>query len=88
VAGIGHAVTSGRGGKQTFLHFDRVPPQCPFMAVIVGNDLFGGGAFYGIEKKVEQKRICVTGYVKRQGEIPMMLLDAPNQLKIMDDTAK
>jgi hypothetical protein len=88
VAGVGHAIASGRGGKQTFLHLERMPPQCPFMAVIVGNDLFGGGMFYDIEKKVEHKRICVTGYVKRLGEVPMMLLDAPNQLKVEDDKAR
>jgi hypothetical protein len=84
VVAIGHAQAKGQGGKQTFLHFDQAPPDCPFMAVIIGNDLAGGGFFFGIDKKVQGKRTCVTGYVKRQGTMPMMILDAPNQLKISD----
>lgn len=85
VVAIGHVLAKRQGGKQTFLHFDQAPPQSPFMAVIIGGDQFSGGMFWGIEKKVDQKNVCVTGYVKSHDADTMMLLNAPNQLKVIDD---
>jgi hypothetical protein len=85
VVSIGHVLVKRQGGKQTFLHFDQPPPQSPFMVVIIGGDQFSGGLFYGIEKKVDQKNVCATGYVKKHDEAAMMVVDAPNQLKVMDD---
>ena len=85
VVSIGHVLIKRQGGQQTFLHFDQPPPQSPFMVVIIGGDQFSGGLFYGIEKKVDQKNVCATGYVKKHDEAAMMVVDAPNQLKVMDD---
>lgn len=86
VTASSHAIAPGRGGKQTFLYFDQAPALSKFVAVVVGNDLAGGGVFFGIEKRVEQKHVCITGYIKPRGaDGAMMLLDAPNQLKIVED---
>lgn len=85
VVSTGKALAKGQGGKQKFLHFDQAPPHSPFTAVIIGGDLAGGGVFFGIEKKVEHKHVCVTGYVQDHDGTLIMRIDAPNQLKVMGD---
>ena len=81
IVSIGQVLARRQGGKQTFLHFDQAPPNAAFTAVIVGGDLFGS-PFWGIEKKVEHKNVCVTGYVKNHDGTILMVLDGPNQLKV------
>jgi len=88
VVAIGRASAKRQGGHQTFLHFDQAPPNCPFTAVVIGNDTAGGGLFYDIDKKAAGKHACVTGYIKRHDEMPIMLLDAPNQLKLSEVAGK
>ena len=73
-----------QGGAQIFLHYDAPPPNSPMSAVIIGSDLFGS-PFWGIDKKVQNKHICTTGYVKNHDGSLLMVLDAPNQLKVVGD---
>lgn len=84
VAAIGRVLAKREGGAQVFLHFDAPPPDTPMSAVIIGSDTFGS-PFWGIDKKVQQKHVCTTGYVKNHDGKLLMVLDAPNQLKIVGD---
>ena len=45
IAAVGRAFAKREGGKQVFLHFDKAPPDSPFVAVVIGYDLEKSGAW-------------------------------------------
>lgn len=76
------AVASARyaqqvGGKPTFLDLDKAHPKSPFVVVIWGDNR---AAFDAPEKKLLNKRICVTGTIKLFRGRPEMVLTSPSQL--------
>jgi len=81
IAAVGRASAKREGGKQTFLHFDKEPPNSPFVAVIIGRDLEG---YFHVDKALHRKA-CATGYVKQREGLIYTIVDAMNQLTFTDD---
>ncbi len=78
---VGAAFIKRQGGKQVFLHFDKAPPDSPFVAVVIGYDL---EKFWRLDTAVHRKA-CVTGYVKRREAMIYSIVDAMNQMTFTDD---
>lgn len=81
IATVGRAFAKREGGKQVFLHFDKEPPNSPFVAVIIGRDL---EVFFKLDKAVHRKA-CATGYVKQREGMTYTIVDATNQLTFTDN---
>jgi len=81
IAAVGRAFAKREGGKQVFLHFDKAPPDSPFVAVVIGYDL---EKFFRLDTAVHRKA-CVTGYVKRHDAMIYSIVDAMNQMTFTDD---
>ena len=76
IAAVGRAFAKREGGKQVFLHFDKAPPDSPFVAVVIGYDL---EKYWRLDTAVHRKA-CVTGYVKRREAMIYGVVDAMNQM--------
>ena len=81
IAAVGRAFAKREGGKQVFLHFDKAPPDSPFVAVVIGYDL---EKFWRLDTAVHRKA-CVTGYVKRREAMIYGVVDAMNQMTFTED---
>ena len=81
IVAVGAAFIKRQGGKQVFLHFDKAPPDSPFVAVVIGYDL---EKFWHLDTAVH-RRACVTGYVKRREAMIYSIVDAMNQMTFTDD---
>ena len=81
IVAVGAAFIKRQGGKQVFLHFDKAPPDSPFVAVVIGYDL---EKFWRLDTAVHRKA-CVTGYVKRREAMIYGVVDAMNQMTFTDD---
>ena len=81
IVAVGAAFIKRQGGKQVFLHFDKAPPDSPFVAVVIGYDL---EKYWRLDTAVH-RRACVTGYVKRRDAMIYGVVDAMNQMTFTDD---
>ena len=81
IASVGRAFAKREGGKQVFLHFDKEPPNSPFVAVVIGRDL---EAYLRLDKAVHRKA-CATGYVKQREGMTYTIIDAMNQIAFTDN---
>jgi hypothetical protein len=81
IVAVGRAFAKREGGKQVFLHFDKEPPDSPFVAVVIGRDL---ETYWNLDKAVHRKA-CTVGYVKRRENLVYTVVDAMNQMTFTDD---
>jgi len=81
IAAVGRVFAKREGGKQVFLHFNKAPPDSPFVAVVIGYDL---EKYWRLDTAVHRKA-CVTGYVKRRDAMIYGVVDAMNQMTFTED---
>jgi hypothetical protein len=80
IASVGRAFAKRDGGKQVFLHFDKEPPNSPFVAVVIGRNL---EAYLKLDNAVHRKA-CAVGYVKQREGMIYTIIDAINQFAYTD----
>ena len=84
IVAVGRAFAKREGGKQVFLHFDKEPPNSPFVAVVIGYDL---EKYWRLDTAAHRKA-CVTSYIKRRETMVYAIVDAMNQMTFTDDAPK